>query len=131
MSRATDYTNAAQQRILRLVVALFGDAVNGYPPSKLAEVLNVSASAITRDLDNLRTAGIAERDEATGNWRLTPRLPQQAIKVFNAIDAAQRRVDEARPAAKPGRARAAKTVRRGKTQAGTAAATMPAELRPA
>ena len=96
MSRATDYTNAAQQRILRLVVALFGDAVNGYPPSKLAEALNVSASAITRDLDNLRTAGIAERDEATGNWRLTPRLPQQAIKVLNAIDAAQRRVDEAR-----------------------------------
>lgn len=96
MTRATDYTNAAQQRILQLQLALFGDVVNGYPPSKLAELLNVSASAITRDLDNLRTAGIAERDEATGNWRLTPRLPQQAIKVFNAIDAAQRRVDEAR-----------------------------------
>jgi len=31
MSRATDYTNAAQQRILKLVLALFGDAVNGYP----------------------------------------------------------------------------------------------------
>ena len=96
MTRATDYTNAAQQRILQLQLALFGDVVNGYPPSKLAELLNVSASAITRDLDNLRTAGIAERDDATGNWRLTPRLPQQAIKVFNAIDAAQRRVDEAR-----------------------------------
>ena len=96
MSRATDYTNEAQQRILRLVVALFGYAVNVFPLIKLGEVLNVSASAITRDLDNLRTAGIAERDEATGNWRLTPRLPQQAIKVFNAIDAAQRRVDEAR-----------------------------------
>lgn len=96
MSRATDYTNAAQQRILQLQLALFGDVVHGYPPSKLAEVLKVSASAITRDLDNLRTAGIAERDETTGNWRLTPRLPQQSIKVFNAIDAAQRRVDEAR-----------------------------------
>ena len=96
MTRATDYTNAAQQRILQLQLALFGDVVNGYPPSKLAELLNVSASAITRDLDNLRTAGLAERDDATGNWRLTPRLPQQAIKVFNAIDAAQRRVDEAR-----------------------------------
>lgn len=96
MSRATDYTNAAQQRILQLQFTLFCDVVHGYPPSKLAEVLKVSASAITRDLDNLRTAGIAERDEATGNWRLTPRLPQQSIKVFNAIDAAQRRVDEAR-----------------------------------
>ena len=96
MTRATDYTNAAQQRILQLQLALFGDVVHGYPPSKLAEVLKVSASAITRDLDNLRTAGVAERDEATGNWRLTPRLPQQSIKVFNAIDRAQRRVDEAR-----------------------------------
>ena len=96
MTRATDYTNAAQQRILQLQLALFGDVVRGYPPSKLAELLNVSASAITRDLDNLRTAGVAERDDATGNWRLTPRLPQQSIKVFNAIDAAQRRVDEAR-----------------------------------
>ena len=54
------------------------------------------ADAITRDLDNLRIAGLAERDDATGHWRLTPRLPQQAIKVFNSIDAAQRRVDEAR-----------------------------------
>ncbi len=96
MARTTDYTNAAQQRILQLQMALFSDVVNGLPPSRLAELLRVSASAITRDLDNLRTAGLAERDEATGHWRLTPRLPQQAIKVFNSIDAAQRRVDEAR-----------------------------------
>lgn len=96
MTRATDYTNAAQQRILQLQLALFTDVVNGLPPSRLAELLRVSASATTRDLDNLRTAGLAERDEATGHWRLTPRLPQQAIKVFNSIDAAQRRVDEAR-----------------------------------
>lgn len=94
--RATDYTNAAQQRILRLEMVLFNDVVHGLPPSKMAELLGVSASTITRDLDNLRTAGRAERDEATGHWRLTPRLPQQAIKVFNAIDAAARRVDEAR-----------------------------------
>ena len=96
MSRATDYTNAAQQRILQLQLALFGDVVHGYPPSKLAELLRVSASAITRDLDNLRTSGIAERDDATGNWRLTPRVPQQAFKVINSVDAAQRRIDEVR-----------------------------------
>lgn len=96
MSRTTDYTNAAQQRILHLQLALFSDVVHGLAPSKLAELLRVPASAVTRDLDNLRTAGLAERDESTGHWRLTPRLPQQAIKVFNAIDTAQRRVDEAR-----------------------------------
>lgn len=96
MARTTDYTNAAQQRILQLQLALFGDVVHGYPPSKLAELLHVPASAITRDLDNLRTAGLAERIDATGHWRLTPRLPQQSLKVLNSIDAAQRRVDEAR-----------------------------------
>ena len=96
MSRATDYTNEAQQRLIKLLFALFGDVVNGYPPAALAKALDCSASVITRDLDNLRTAGIAEREEATGHWRLTPRLPQQAIKVLNSIDTAQRRVDEVR-----------------------------------
>ncbi len=96
MTRATDYTNAAQQRILQLTLALFSDVVHGYPPSRLAEMLGATPPQITRDLDNLRTQGLAERDDATGNWRLTPRLPQQSIKVFSAIDAAQRRVDEAR-----------------------------------
>ena len=94
--RATDYTNESQQRLVKLILALFTDPVNGYPPSKLAELIRCSASMITRDLDNLRTAGIAKRVEATGCWCLTPCLPQQSINVFNAIDAAQRRVDEAR-----------------------------------
>lgn len=96
MSRATDYTNDAQQRVLKTMLMLFGDVVNGYAPSAIAKALEHAPAAVTRDLDNLRTAGLAERDEATGMWRLTPRLPQQAIKVFNAIDATQRRVDEAR-----------------------------------
>ena len=34
--RATDYTNDAQQRILNLVLALFGDVVNGYLYQALA-----------------------------------------------------------------------------------------------
>lgn len=96
MSRTTDYTNEAQQRLVKLLFALFGDVVNGYPPSVLAKAVDCSQSVITRDLDNLRSAGVAERLEATGHWCLTPRLPQQAIKVFNAIDTAQRRVDEMR-----------------------------------
>lgn len=96
MTRSTNYTNAAQQRVLTLVLVLFNDPVHGYPPAALARQLDCSPSVITRDLDNLRTAGLAERDEGSGCWRLTPRLPQQAIKVFTAIESAQRRVDEAR-----------------------------------
>lgn len=96
MSRSTDYTNPAQQRILQVVLALFGDVVQGYTPSALARAVGCSPQVITRDLDNLRTAGLAERDEDTGHWRLTPRLPQQAVKVWSAIDRAERRLTEAK-----------------------------------
>ena len=87
MSRATDYTNAAQQRILLLQLALFGDVVHGYPPSKLAELLNVSASAITRDLDNLRTAGWAELTPKGDRWRLTPHVIQISLRYATALNA--------------------------------------------
>lgn len=94
--RATDYTNAAQQRLLQVILALFSDVVQGLAPGALARAVGCSPQVITRDLDNLRTAGIAQRDEATGHWRLTPRLPQQALKALAAIDQAERRVHEAR-----------------------------------
>lgn len=96
MNRKTDYTNAAQQRLLRVVMVLFGDVVFGVSPSALAKEIGCAQSVITRDLDNLRTSGFAEKDESTGHWRLTPRLPQQAIKALNSIDRAARKVDEAR-----------------------------------
>lgn len=96
MNRKTDYTNAAQQRLLKVVMVLFSDVVMGLSPSGLAKSVGCAQSVITRDLDNLRTAGLAERDETSGHWRLTPRLPQQAIKALASIDRAARRVDEAR-----------------------------------
>lgn len=95
-TRKTDYTCEPQQRILKVVLCMFGDVVQGLQPSAIAKAVGCSPTVVTRDLDNLATAGLAARDETTGLWRLTPRLPQQAIKVFTAIDAAQRRVDEAR-----------------------------------
>lgn len=94
--RATDYTNDGQQRILKLVLALFGDVVHGMTPSALARYVGCSPAVMTRDLYNLHLAGLADRDESTGAWRLTPRLPQQAIKVWMAIDAAEKRLQEAK-----------------------------------
>jgi len=93
------YTNAGQQRILKLIFALFGDVVSGYPPATLAKHVGCSASAMTRDLHNLLEAGAVECDEKTGNWRLTAhRLPQQAVKVFGALQNAEARLDEVRSA---------------------------------
>ncbi len=90
------YTNDAQQRLIKVLLTLFGHVVNGLPPSAIAREVGCSAAVMTRDLANLSQAGVAERDETTGHWRLTPRLPQQAIKVWNAIDAAEKRLQEAR-----------------------------------
>lgn len=95
-ARKTDYTNEAQQRVIRVILALFSDVVTGLSPAALAKAVGCNAPSITRDLDNLATAGLAERDEATGLWRLTPRLPQQAIKVWTAIDRAERRLADSR-----------------------------------
>lgn len=94
--RATDYTNDGQQRIIKLILVLFGDVVNGMTPAVLARHIDCSPAVMTRDLFNLQLAGLADRDETTGAWRLTPRLPQQAIKVWTAIDAAERRLQEAK-----------------------------------
>lgn len=90
------YTNDAQQRLIKVLLVMFGHVVNGLPPSAIAREVGCSAAVMTRDLANLREAGVADKDEATGHWRLTPRLPQQAIKVWNAIDAAEKRAAETR-----------------------------------
>lgn len=93
---SADYTNEAQQRLVKIILLMFGHVVNGLAPSVIAREVGCSAAVMTRDLFNLRQAGIADKDEATGHWRLTPRLPQQAIKVWNDIDRADRRLQEAK-----------------------------------
>lgn len=93
---AGKYTNSSQQRVLRLVLVLFGDVVRGYQPSALAKLVGCNPSDVTRDLDNLQTAGIAAFDEQTQCWRLTPRLPQQAVKVYAALGRAEVQLREDR-----------------------------------
>lgn len=93
---SADYTNDAQQRLIKVILLMFGHVVHGLPPSAIAREVGCSAAVMTRDLANLRAAGIADKDEATGHWRLTHRLPQQAIKVWSDIDRAESRLREAR-----------------------------------
>ena len=89
-----DYTNESQQRILNLVLVLFGDVVNGYSVTALADHMGVKPPVVTRDLSNLVIAGVAEKDHETGLWRLTTKLPQQAMKVMMSIQRARSRIDE-------------------------------------
>ena len=94
---APRYLNGAQQRLVKLLLALFGDVVHGYTPGQLCEATGASAHQMTRDLANLVLAGLADKDE-DGRYRLTPRLPQQAVKIYAALGRAETRLNETRAA---------------------------------
>lgn len=78
MSRP-DYTNEAQQRLCRTLILLAGNEFLGLAPSEIAKSLGTNPSNVTRDLANLRTAGLAEEMADTGKWRLGPKLVQIAL----------------------------------------------------
>lgn len=89
------YTNSAQQRILQLLLRLAGHEIEGIAPSELAAALHTGPSNVTRDLANLRTAGLAE-EIAPNRWRLSPRVAQISLAVQRALARAQDKVDETR-----------------------------------
>lgn len=88
------YINAAQQRVLKLVFRMAGHEIEGIAPSELAAALRTSASNMTRDLANLKEAGIAEPLE-TGRWRLSPKVVQISLAASSAFARAQDRLNEA------------------------------------
>lgn len=90
------YTNEAQQRLLAVVMLLGEDVITGLAPTQIAKALNVPASYVTRDLDNLRTAGWAVQNEETGRWLLGTKAGALGVKVMTSIDRAERKVAEAR-----------------------------------
>ena len=94
MTRTTDYTNAAQQRLLQLLDLLAGHELQGLAPAEIAKALNVSASAVTRDLDNLRSAGWAEQTPQGGRWRLSPHVVQISLRHAAAIQAGQQQLHD-------------------------------------
>jgi DNA-binding IclR family transcriptional regulator len=91
-----DYTNSSQQRILKVIQALAGHEITGVAPAALARDVGCSAACITRDVDNLRTAGLAEEVPETGRWRLGPGLVAIALKHMSALDRAEKRLNEVR-----------------------------------
>lgn len=90
------YESPCQQRILRVLMFLFGHEVSGLAPGELAKALQITASDATRDLANMKYAGLAEQIQDSGRWRLTPRLPQRALAMLNEIDRAESRTAEVR-----------------------------------
>lgn len=88
---ADKYTHAGQQRILKIILALAGHEFNGLSPTQIAKAIKASASAMTRDLDNLQTAGFVEElPELEHRWRLGPK----AIQIFRAHTLGMERIRE-------------------------------------
>lgn len=96
MSVGKGYTNEAQQRLLKLVMLLGEDVVTGFSPAQIAKALDVPPPYVTRDLDNLKTAGWAIQQEETGRWLLGAKPGALGVKVMASIDRAERKVSEAR-----------------------------------
>lgn len=86
-TRTTSYTNAAQQRILQLIDLLAGHELQGLAPTEIARALGCGAPVVTRDLDNLRTAGWAELTPKGDRWRLTPHVIQISLRYATALNA--------------------------------------------
>lgn len=64
MTRATDYTNTAQQRLLQLINLLAGHELQGLLPGEIAKALAVGASTVRRALEiQLKAAALARRDD--------------------------------------------------------------------
>lgn len=93
MTRKTDYTNAAQQRLLQLVNLLAGHELGGLAPSQIARSMDCAASVVTRDLDNLKSAGWAEQTK-TETWRLSPHVVQLSLRHAAAMRLARTEFDD-------------------------------------
>lgn len=76
-----DYTNLAQQRILRLIFALAGNEFHGLSNKELAALLETEPSNVVRDLYNAMKAGWVEQIAETQRYRLGPR----PVQVFGAF----------------------------------------------
>lgn len=94
MTRKTDYTNAAQQRLLQLIDLLAGHELVGLPPGEIAKAMGCAASAVTRDLANLHQAGWAEQTPKGGRWRLAPHAIEISLRHAAAVRSGRQALDD-------------------------------------
>jgi DNA-binding IclR family transcriptional regulator len=90
------YINDSQQRILKLVLCMAGNEIEGLSPTEVARLNECSPSQVTRDLANLKALGLAEQVPVTGRWRLGPQIVQVAIRHMTALERAELRLAETR-----------------------------------
>lgn len=96
MAKSHAYENPAQQRVLKIMLALFGHEVDGLSPSQIAKLVDTTASNVTRDIYNMIEVGVVERISHNDNLRISPRVGQKALQLLNQLSLASQRLDEIR-----------------------------------
>lgn len=89
-----NYHCESQQRILRVLMCLFGHEITGLLPSQVAQASQGSPAQTTRDLWNLEHAGLVERLPGGDRVRISPRLGSKALQTLAAFDQAQRQLTD-------------------------------------
>jgi DNA-binding IclR family transcriptional regulator len=87
---ATKYHCASQQRILKVLLCLFGHEIDGLTPGQVAKLAGITPANATRDLWNLQEAGLVERLPGGDAVRISPKLGRKALATVHAFDRAQR-----------------------------------------
>ena len=91
---SSKYHSKSQQRILKIIFILAGHEIDGLSNGEISKAIKVEPCKVTRDLGNLRIAGLAEKLFETERWRLTPKLSQIGLAMLEGIDKSQRKTDE-------------------------------------
>ncbi len=77
--------NDSQQRLMKLLVLLSADVVQGSSNADLARQLGVAPPVITRDLTNAQAAGFAVQNPLTQRWSPGPELVAIAVRGQRAL----------------------------------------------
>jgi DNA-binding IclR family transcriptional regulator len=74
-----EYSNASQERILKVMLLLAGHEFEGIAPGQIADALKTNPGNVTRDLRVMQSLGLAEPlPHMPNRWRLAPKLVQIA-----------------------------------------------------
>lgn len=86
--------NKSAAKVLAVLDVLSNNFFHGYSAGELVQATGYSASDITRYVNTLINSGFAERITETGRIRPSHRFAQKAIQIMNAINQAERQLDQ-------------------------------------
>ncbi|GJM12771.1 MAG: hypothetical protein DHS20C12_11740 [Pseudohongiella sp.] len=82
-------------RLAKLITVLAGNEVLGLRNSEIAAAMNESRSKVTRDLQQLIEAGLAEEVPGMSDrWRLGPKIVQIALAHNSGMAALQEQINQ-------------------------------------